>query len=92
MHKPTIDNFQTGLVWFRRDLRVQDQHALFLALKHCAQVYCVFVFDTDILDSLPKEDRRVEFIQESLVNLNEHLKAVAKSEDCLLYTSPSPRD
>ena len=86
MHKPTIDNFQTGLVWFRRDLRVQDQHALFLALKHCAQVYCVFVFDTDILDSLPKEDRRVEFIQESLVNLNEHLKAVAKSEDVSLIT------
>ena len=86
MHKHIIDNFQSGLVWFRRDLRVQDQHALYLALKHCAQVYCVFVFDTDILDKLPKQDRRVEFIQESLVNLDIHLKAVSKSNDVRLIT------
>jgi deoxyribodipyrimidine photo-lyase len=34
------------------------------------QVHCVFVFDTDILDPLPREDRRVEFIRESLVELD----------------------
>lgn len=86
MHKHIIDNFQSGLVWFRRDLRVQDQHALYLALKHCAQVYCVFVFDTDILDKLPRQDRRVEFIQESLVNLDTHLKQFSKSNDVRLIT------
>jgi deoxyribodipyrimidine photo-lyase len=31
----------------------------------------VFVFDTDILDPLPRADRRVEFIRESLVDLDE---------------------
>ena len=86
MHKHTIDNFQSGMVWFRRDLRLQDQHALFLALKHCAQVYCVFVFDTDILNPLPRQDRRVEFIQASLVNLDEHLKKLTQSSEVRLIT------
>jgi deoxyribodipyrimidine photo-lyase len=51
-----------ALVWFRRDLRVQDHAALHHALKAHLRVYCVFVFDTTILDPLPRCDRRVEFI------------------------------
>ena len=86
MHNSTVGDFQTGLVWFRRDLRVQDQHALYMALKHCQQVYCVFVFDTHILAPLPKADRRVEFIQESLVDLESELKKFANSEDIKLIT------
>jgi deoxyribodipyrimidine photo-lyase len=66
MNKP----FSTGLVWFRRDLRATDNAALFHALKNCQKVHCVFVFDTDILNPLPRQDRRVAFIQESLVELN----------------------
>ena len=86
MHNSTVGDFQTGLIWFRRDLRVQDQHALYMALKHCQQVYCVFVFDTHILAPLPKADRRVEFIQESLVDLESELKKFANSEDIKLIT------
>jgi deoxyribodipyrimidine photo-lyase len=73
MHKP----FSTGLVWFRRDLRVADNAALFHALKNCTKVHCVFVFDTEILQHLPYQDRRVAFIRESLVELDELLRAVA---------------
>jgi len=51
-----------ALVWFRRDLRVHDHAALHRALKAHERVYCVFVFDTTILDRLPRRDRRVEFI------------------------------
>ncbi|TRZ89289.1 MAG: deoxyribodipyrimidine photo-lyase [Rhodocyclaceae bacterium] len=51
-----------ALVWFRRDLRVHDHAALHHALKAHRRVYCVFVFDTTILDPLPRRDRRVEFI------------------------------
>jgi deoxyribodipyrimidine photo-lyase len=50
------------LVWFRRDLRVQDHAALHHALKAHRRVYCAFVFDTTILDPLPRRDRRVELI------------------------------
>jgi deoxyribodipyrimidine photo-lyase len=66
--------FDSGLVWFRRDLRVADNAALALALERCARVHCVFVFDTDILDPLPEADRRVEFIQASVVELDESLR------------------
>lgn len=64
-------------MWFRRDLRVDDNAALYHALKSCQQVFCVFVFDRDILDALPRADRRVEFIRESLVDLNEQLQRLA---------------
>jgi deoxyribodipyrimidine photo-lyase len=73
MHTP----FHTGLVWLRRDLRLQDNPALALALKQCAQVHCVFVFDTAILESLPRQDRRVEFIHASLLELDQALRTAA---------------
>jgi len=56
----------------RRDLRLNDNHALFQALTQARQVYCVFVFDTAILDALEnRADRRVWFIWQSLVQLHE---------------------
>ncbi len=61
---------KSSLVWFRRDLRDYDHAALYHALKTSKQVYCVFVFDTLILDKLEnKQDRRVEFIWESIREL-----------------------
>jgi deoxyribodipyrimidine photo-lyase len=64
---------RTALVWFRRDLRDYDHAALYHALKTSTQVYCCFIFDTDILDALPKEDRRVEFILASVGELKQTL-------------------
>ncbi len=68
-------------MWFRRDLRLHDNAALYMALSHCAQVHCAFVFDREILDPLPRADRRVEFIREALVELNAALRAMAKRAD-----------
>ncbi|MBX3610719.1 MAG: deoxyribodipyrimidine photo-lyase [Hydrogenophaga sp.] len=69
-----MSHFDTGLMWFRRDLRVSDNAALHHALRSCRRVWCVFVFDRDILDPLPRADRRVEFIRESLVALDAALR------------------
>ena len=69
--------FGTGLMWFRRDLRTDDNTALFAALKQCRQVHCVFIFDSDILDALPRADRRVEFIRECLLDLDADLRRLA---------------
>jgi deoxyribodipyrimidine photo-lyase len=63
----------------RRDLRVDDHAALHHALRAARQVWCVFVFDTDILDALPRADRRVEFIRDSLVGVDAELAALAAS-------------
>jgi deoxyribodipyrimidine photo-lyase len=64
-----------GLVWLRRDLRVDDHAALHAALSACRRVHCVFVFDREILDALPsRQDRRVAFIRESLVEVDAALR------------------
>ena len=67
-------NYQTALVWFRRDLRAHDHAALARALAASRRVYCVFVFDCDILEALARHDRRVEFIWHSVRELDEALR------------------
>jgi deoxyribodipyrimidine photo-lyase len=78
-------DYETGLVWFRRDLRSTDQAALYYALKHCRQVWCAFVLDTAILQPIVEmwnarhpdrtpEDRRIEFILATLEELDQALK------------------
>ncbi|MDP2035054.1 MAG: deoxyribodipyrimidine photo-lyase [Polaromonas sp.] len=69
--------YDKGLMWFRRDLRSDDNAALYHALKTCRQVFCVFVLDRGILDALPRADRRVEFIRESLLDLDGQLRQLA---------------
>lgn len=80
---PTPKPFDAGLVWFRRDLRAADHAALYHALKRCKKVWCVFVFDTAILGPLQARGltahRRVEFIHESLIDLDEQLRALGRS-------------
>ncbi len=71
-------------MWFRRDLRAFDNAALHHALKACEQVHCVFVFDREILDTLPTQDRRVEFIWESVFQLNQQLKSLATKNGGLI--------
>ncbi len=62
---------EVSVCWFRRDLRLNDNTALFHALKSPYPVLPVFVFDPDILDKLPdKADRRVSFIHQTLCGLN----------------------
>jgi deoxyribodipyrimidine photo-lyase len=68
--------YAKGLMWFRRDLRVDDNAALYHALRACRQLLCVFIFDRAILDALPRADRRVEFIRESLVELEADLRTL----------------
>lgn len=77
-----MKDFQITVFWFRRDLRLADNAALYHALKENKQVLPVFIFDTDILDLLEdKKDARVEFIllqlnklQKSLTELGSSLK------------------
>lgn len=71
-----MKRYERALVWFRRDLRLEDNAALSRALEEAGGVYCVFVFDTEILDALTeKADRRVEFIWQSLKELKAGLVA-----------------
>lgn len=70
-----MSQFDAALMWFRRDLRSEDNAALFAALKDSRRVFCVFVYDTEILDALPtRTDRRVEFICQSVTELGQALE------------------
>lgn len=62
-----------NLFWFRRDLRIHDNAGLYEALK-VGKTYCVFIFDTDILDSLKAQDRRLPFLYEAVKNLKHSLQ------------------
>lgn len=70
MGKPRV-----SLHWFRRDLRLEDNHGLFRALSEHGDVLPIFIFDTSILDRLEdKTDRRVDFIHRTLVALKAALE------------------
>ncbi len=70
-------SYPVGLIWLRRDLRLADNAALYHALQQCEELYCVFVFDDSILAALPRADRRVEFICQSLTELDAALRETA---------------
>ena len=67
--------FET-IFWFRRDLRLADNHGLFEAARRGLTVRPLFIFDTDILDRLPRADARVEFILEAVGKLHRDLKTL----------------
>ncbi|WP_321375248.1 deoxyribodipyrimidine photo-lyase [uncultured Draconibacterium sp.] len=65
----------TNIVWLRRDLRFTDNTALHHASKNDNKVLVLFIFDTNILDELDKDDARVTFIHQQLTKLDKELKA-----------------
>lgn len=62
------------IFWFRRDLRLNDNKAFFRALKNSGKVLPLFIFDEDILDPLPQNDHRVEFIHNTLSVMDQALR------------------
>lgn len=76
---------EVSICWFRRDLRLTDNNALFNALTGKYPVLPIFIFDPDILDKLSdKKDKRVAFIHQTLEQLNGILKANGSSL-CVLH-------
>lgn len=77
-----------NIFWFRRDLRLDDNHALFQALKNEKQVLPIFIFDENILEKLPKDDARVNFIHQQLEKINNQLKDIG-SELHVFFGKPT---
>ena len=75
-------------MWFRRDLRLHDNAALYHALKQDNPVLPIFIFDKNILDQLEdKADRRVEFIHAAIIELQQKLIALGSSME-VFYAHP----
>jgi deoxyribodipyrimidine photo-lyase len=76
--------------WFRRDLRLDDNAALYHSLKSGLPVLPLFILDTNILDKLEnKADKRILFIHQALENLQQQLKKLGSS---LLVKHGTPQD
>lgn len=68
-----------SVFWFRRDLRLEDNVALFHALNSNFPVLPIFIFDDVILSSLPKNDARVSFIYDLLESIHQKLQQSGSS-------------
>jgi deoxyribodipyrimidine photo-lyase len=65
---------EISICWLRRDLRLEDQAALYHALRGKYPVLLVFIFDKNILEKLAdKTDARVTFIHQCLTHLQHNL-------------------
>ena len=66
--------------WFRRDLRIFDNHGLLRALKEHGHVLPLFIFDTAILERFEnRSDRRVDFIHRAITGLKAELETRGSS-------------
>ena len=63
-------NSYFSVFWFRRDLRLEDNMGLNAALTSGLKVIPIFIFDTDIINKLEKNDLRIKMIHAALVKLN----------------------
>lgn len=73
--KPSVN-----IIWFRRDLRLKDNAALYHALKSGVPVLPIFIFDTTILDQLQdRADKRVAFIHAAIGEMQTELVAMGST-------------
>ncbi len=62
-----------SIVWLKRDLRLQDNEALFNALNSKNRVLIVYVFENLLIEDAHYSERHWNFIKQSIVDINENL-------------------
>jgi deoxyribodipyrimidine photo-lyase len=73
---------EINIIWFRRDLRLSDNAALYHALKSKNPVLPIFIFDTEILGKLENRcDKRVAFIHDAVTEMQQQLAGNSSSMD-----------
>ena len=92
-HDARLTTHDLSIHWFRRDLRLQDNAALYHALKSGFPVLPIFIFDTNILNELKDKDsvltidNRVAFIHQEITRLKKELQALG-SDLLVFYGKP----
>ncbi|TXD84260.1 deoxyribodipyrimidine photo-lyase [Subsaximicrobium wynnwilliamsii] len=77
-----------NIFWFRRDLRLDDNLGFFEALKSDHPVLPIFIFDSEILDKLPKDDARLTFIFNTLQKMRSELQEKHDSSLAMYHGKP----
>lgn len=69
-----------AVFWFRRDLRLEDNHGFYEALRNNESVIPLFIFDKNILSRLEdNDDPRVTFIYDEVRQLKNQLEKAGSS-------------
>jgi deoxyribodipyrimidine photo-lyase len=79
---------KVNIFWFRRDLRLDDNVGFYEALKSEHEVLPIFIFDSEILDKLPKDDARLTFIYETLQQMRQTLQEEHGSSIAMYHGKP----
>ncbi len=77
-----------NIFWFRRDLRLDDNIGFYEALNGEYPVLPIFIFDSEILDKLPKDDARVTFIHRTLQAMRKCLEEKVNSSIAMFCGKP----
>lgn len=78
-----------NVFWFRRDLRLDDNVGFLAALKSNNNVLPFFIFDSQILSNLSKDDARVTFIHNTLQKMRKELQEEWNSSLAIYYGKPT---
>jgi deoxyribodipyrimidine photo-lyase len=70
---------KVNIFWFRRDLRLKDNHALSAAMQSGKPVVPLYIFDNNTLDDLSSDDPRINFIYDTLHSINKELNKYGSS-------------
>lgn len=79
---------KVSIFWFRRDLRLDDNAGLYYALSSNERILPIFIYDSDILKELPRDDARVSFIDNTIHKLDKKLKNDYSSGIATFYGKP----
>ncbi|MGY0392685.1 cryptochrome/photolyase family protein [Bizionia sp. KMM 8389] len=77
-----------NIFWFRRDLRLDDNTGFYKALESDNPVLPIFIFDSEILDSLNSNDARVTFIYNTIQEMRSALQKEYNSSIALYFGTP----
>lgn len=64
---------EINVVWFKRDLRLHDNEAIFNALQSKKRILFVYVFENSLLNDPHYNTRHWNFIKQSINDINEDL-------------------
>lgn len=83
-----MKNNSCGLVWLKKDLRIQDHRPLFESTQSCQRVIALYVYEEEWFRSYEFHPSHLQFLNESLLELQKKLltfniQLVVKFGDCL---------
>ena len=66
--------YERSIFLFHRDLRLEDNIGLIESLQNSGEVIPCFIFDSHLIKKLANSEFRWNFLNESLLDLDESLK------------------